>query len=40
MLTRLHHLVAFYTARHTYRRMGARHWFDGLHLPANDDGVI
>lgn len=39
MLTRLHRLVAFYAARATYRRMGARHWFTGLCLNSNDNGI-
>lgn len=40
MLTRLHRQLAGLNFRATLARMGARHWFAGLNLPANDDGVI
>jgi len=39
MLSRLHNLVAFYTARHTYRRIGARHWFAGWGVNHNDNAI-
>lgn len=39
MIARLHHLVAYWTARHTYRRMGARHWFGGWPMNHNDNGI-
>ena len=40
MIARLHRLVAFYTARGTYRRMGERHWYAGCGWPANDDDFL
>lgn len=40
MLATLHRLVAFYTARATYRRMGQRHWYAGCGWPANDDPMF
>jgi hypothetical protein len=37
MTARLHAQLAYLTARHTYRRMGQRHWFAGLDYPMNDN---
>lgn len=40
MLIRLHREYAALNSPATLARINARHWFAGLNLPANDDGVI
>lgn len=37
MIARLHALLAYYVAKHTYRRMAERHYYAGIGYPANEN---